>query len=81
LRRPADELGVSVHRLTEYSRKYGWVERYDAWDAELDRLAREELAKAIAEVKGYVGATVIAGPRLKDFATNTIDDIISGSGK
>jgi len=24
---------------------------------------------------------VIAGPKLKDFATNTIDDIIDGAGK
>lgn len=28
-----------------------------------------------------VGAAVIVGPKLKDFATNTIDDIISGSGR
>lgn len=51
LRRLAEEMGVSLRLVSRWSRQHHWVERCAAWDAEVDRLAREEQVKAIAEMK------------------------------
>lgn len=51
LRRLAEEMGVSLRLVSRWSRKHHWVERCAAWDDEVDRLAREEQTRAIAEMR------------------------------
>jgi len=42
--------------LKQWSRKWNWRERVAAWDDEMDRQTREELAKGITEMrKNHVG--------------------------
>lgn len=50
LRRLAEAMGVSLRLVSRWSRQHHWVERCAAWDDEVDRMAREEQARAIAEM-------------------------------
>lgn len=51
LRRLAEEMGVSLRLVSRWSRQHHWVERCAAWDDEVDRMAREEQARAIVEMR------------------------------
>ena len=52
----SDGTPYSLGTLKEWSRKWRWQERVAAWDEEMDRQAREELAKGITGMrKNHVG--------------------------
>lgn len=45
------ELGKNCVTLEEWSTKYDWVKRAAAWDAEVDRVARQEQLNAIKKMR------------------------------
>ena len=45
------ELGKNRVTLEDWSAKYDWVKRAAAWDAEVDRIARQEQVKAIKKMR------------------------------
>jgi len=47
----SDDLPYSDGTLKQWSRQWNWQERAAAWDDEMDRQAREELAKGITEMR------------------------------
>lgn len=51
LRKVAQNLNKSVTQIAEWSSKYDWVKRVTAWDAEQDRIARQEQIKAIKAMR------------------------------
>lgn len=51
LRKVAQRLNKSVTQIAEWSSNKNWVERVAAWDAEQDRIARQEQIKAIKAMR------------------------------
>lgn len=51
LRKVAQKLNKSLTIVAEWSSKYDWVKRVAAWDAEQDRIARNELAAEMAATR------------------------------
>lgn len=58
----ARERGWSVSGLEEWSAKFDWVRRAEAWDSHLDRVAREKAEQAWADMKARharLGASLV----------------------
>lgn len=78
LERSLNKLVQKLHKnrttLGEWSGKYNWVERCAAWDAEQDRIARQEQIKAIKAMRnrhaGMAKAMIVKAGR----ALNRIPD-------
>ena len=51
LRKVAQRLNKSLTQIAEWSSNKNWVERVAAWDAEQDRIARQEQLKAIKAMR------------------------------
>lgn len=51
LRKVVQELNKNLTTIAEWSSKYDWVKRVAAWDAEQDRIARQEQTKAIKAMR------------------------------
>ena len=51
IRKAAQNLNKAVTTLAEWSSKHEWVKRAAAWDAEQDRIARNELAAEMAATR------------------------------
>lgn len=51
IRKAAQNLNKAVTTLAEWSTKHDWVKRAAAWDAEQDRLARNELVAEMAATR------------------------------
>lgn len=50
-RKTAQELGKNCTTISEWSAKYDWVKRAAAWDAEQDRIARNEMLAEMASTR------------------------------
>lgn len=74
LRKVGQRLNKSVTQIGEWSSKYDWVERCRAWDAEQDRIARQEQIKSIKAMRnrhaGMAKAMIVKAGR----ALNRIPD-------
>ena len=51
LRKTSQELGKNCTTISEWSVKYDWVKRVAAWDAEQDRIARNEMMAEMAATR------------------------------
>lgn len=51
LRKAAQKLGKNSTTISEWSVKYEWVSRCAAWDAEQDRIARNEMMADMAKTR------------------------------
>ena len=51
LRKTAQELGKNCTTISEWSAKYDWVKRVAAWDAEQDRITRNEMLAEMASTR------------------------------
>lgn len=51
LRKVVQALNKNLTTIAEWSSKYEWVKRVAAWDAEQDRIARQEQIKAIKAMR------------------------------
>lgn len=51
IRKVAQELGKSETLMSRWSSQYNWVERAAAWDAEQDRIMREEQVQSIKKMR------------------------------
>ena len=74
LRKVVQHLNKSLTVIGEWSSKYDWVERVAAWDAEQDRIARQEQLKEIKKMRnrhaGLAKAMIVKAGR----ALNRIPD-------
>ena len=73
------KLGKSQTLIERWSSNWNWVNRVNAWDDELDRQTREELAKGITEMrKRHVGiAQAMLTKALKALKKIPEDDLTS----
>ncbi|MDR1439920.1 MAG: hypothetical protein LBJ10_07910 [Clostridiales bacterium] len=63
IRKVAQNLAKSATAIKEWSARWEWQNRCAAWDAELDRLAREEQKKELLKMRGrhaQIGSALIA---------------------
>jgi len=51
IRKTAQELNKNCTTIAEWSSKYDWVKRVAAWDAEQDRIARNEMLAEMAATR------------------------------
>ena len=51
LRKVVQQLDKNLTTIGDWSTKYDWVKRVAAWDAEQDRIARNEMQKDMAETR------------------------------
>lgn len=69
----------SVGTLKDWSRKWGWQARVDAWDDEQDREIQRELAKGVAQMrKNHVGiASTMLSKALTALQRIPVDEMTS----